>query len=113
MPISPSGRTRILETVDLARPRNLLLVAACFHLLLTAAIFFIGHFKLAPSQFNEVGIAAFASDGNFYRAEVDKLSDLLVHGHVRTWFKTRADLHTKLYSISSAVFKRWTNFNVL
>jgi len=109
----PSRIARILKTADRARPKHLILAAACFHLLVTSTVFFIGHFKLMPSQFNEVGIGTFAFDGNFYRSEIESLSDLLVHGHVRTWLHANAELHTKLYSLPSAVFKPLTNFNVL
>lgn len=102
-----------VRSIDHARPWRMIVAAAAFHLLVTTVVFLVGHFALMPSQFNEVGIAAFASDGNYYRSEINSLSEVLASGRIVTWLTAPAEFHCKLYSLPSAAFRPLTEFNVM
>ena len=54
-----------------ARPWQLILILATFHLAVTTTVFLAGRFQLMPSQFTRSGTGSFAADGFYYQTEID------------------------------------------
>jgi len=108
----------------LSRPRNpafhanliyVLLVAAALQIAIALAVLGVGKLQLFPAGFNPDGLSdALGRDSTLYfKPDVESLADLLHRGEVSAWVHRPADLHVKLYSLSFALFSRWTTFNVL
>lgn len=96
-----------------ARPWQMILVLATFHLAVTTTVFLVGRFQLMPSHFTQSGIGSFAADGRYYQTEIDGLSALLANGHFSAWIRSQVEYHDKLYSISNVLFTRVTTCNIL
>lgn len=101
------------ENFEQIESSRLIGAAAVFHLLTTVLLFVVGSLRLVPSQFEENGLGAFASDGFRYQLQVRYLANLLMHGHGWAWLDAPAQLHVKLYSLSYALFSPWAGFNIL
>jgi hypothetical protein len=97
------------------KPIYLLLIAATLHIVLALAVLGVGKLQLFPAGLSPNGLSdALGRDSALYfEPQVEMLADLLHHGEVSAWFHRPADLHVKLYSLSFALFSRWSTFNVL
>lgn len=97
------------------KPIYLLLIAAALHIALAFVVLGVGRLQLFPAGFNANGLSdALGRDSALYfEPEVESLADLLHQGEARAWFHQPTTLHVKLYSLSFALFSRWTTFNVL
>ena len=81
---------------------------------LTTSIFLVGHFQLLPTLFDQNGIGlTFAIDGATYRKLSSEMATQLETYGVSPWLDIKAPLHSRLYSISFAVFGRLVGHNVL
>ena len=98
-----------------ANPIYLLLLAATLHIVLAVAVLGVGKLQLFPAGISPNGLSdALGRDSTLYfQPQVEMLADLLHQGEVSAWLHRPADLHVKLYSLSFALFSRWTTFNVL
>jgi hypothetical protein len=106
-------RSRI--SVFHTKPIYLLLIAATLHIVLALAVLGVGKLQLFPAGLSPNGLSdALGRDSALYfQPQVEMLADSLHQGEVSAWFHRPADLHVKLYSLSFALFSRWTTFNVL
>jgi putative peptidoglycan lipid II flippase len=98
-----------------ANPIYLLLLAAALHIVLALAVLGAGKLQLFPAGISPNGLSdALGRDSALYfQPQVEMIADLLHQGEVSAWLHRPADLHVKLYSLSFALFSRWTTFNVL
>lgn len=98
-----------------ANPIYLLLIAAVLHIALAVAVLGVGKLQLFPAGLSPNGLSdALGRDSALYfQPQVEMLADLLHQGEVSPWFHRPTDLHVKLYSLSFALFSRWTTFNVV
>ena len=93
--------------------RYLTLAAAC-HIVLTIAIFLIGHFQLLPGTFDQNGVGlTFAIDGGSYQELASQMvTGWQEHGFI-VWQRTKVPLHCRLYSLAFATFGRFLGHNIL
>lgn len=91
----------------------LLTTAAVLHVAVTASVFTVGKLGLMPSQFNESGLGAFASDGLVYQTEIVELCNVLRTQGLAAWASWPTQLHVRLYSLPLAVLRGLSGFNVL
>lgn len=71
----------------LTHPARLLVLAAIFHLSITATIYGLGRSALRPGDFNADGIgASFAPDGTEFLTAAVELSEMLRSGAISTLF---------------------------
>ena len=91
-----------------------LILAAAVHVVLTTAIFLIGHFRLLPNTFNENGIGiTFAIDGKTYNQVAIDLVDQWKNNGFTAWLNTKAPLHSRLHSVSFMIFGWLFGYNIL
>jgi hypothetical protein len=91
-----------------------LLLAAAIHIALTTTIFLAGHFRVLPNTFNEDGIGiTFAIDSTSYKELATRMADELHTNGFAAWVRARAPLHSRLHSISFAIFGRLLGQNIL
>ena len=91
-----------------------LLFAAAAHVVLTTAIFLVGHFQLLPNTFDQNGIGlTFAIDGATYRNLASALVDDWHTNGFSAWLDARVPLHVRLYSLSFAIFGKFLGHNIL
>lgn len=91
-----------------------LLVAAALHVALAITIFLIGHFRVLPNTFDQNGIGlTFALDSTTYQRVASDLVDEWRNNGFTAWLNTKAPLHTRLYSVSFAVFGKLVGHNIL
>ena len=77
-------------------------------------IFLIGHFRVLPGIFDQNGISlTFAIDGTTYQHVASNLADELQHNGVSAWLNAKAPLHSRLHSISFAIFGKVFGYNIL
>jgi hypothetical protein len=96
------------------RVRRYLLLAAAFHIALTVTIFLIGHYRVLPNTFDENGVGlTFAIDGTSYQRVASGLVDAWQTDGIAAWFKLKAPLHARLYSITFATFGKLLGHNIL
>jgi hypothetical protein len=92
--------------------RYLLLAAAC-HVALTVAIFLVGHFQLSPGTFDQNGVGlTFAIDSITYQRVASDLVDEWRNNGFTAWLNAKAPLHSRLYSISFAIFGKLLGHNI-
>ena len=93
---------------------KLLMLAGAIHIVLTTAIFLIGHFRVLPNTFNENGIGiTFAIDGKSYnQVAIDLVSQWKTNGFM-AWLNTKAPLHSRLHSLSFMIFGGLFGYNIL
>ena len=104
---------RDLNTMTFPKVRYLL-IAAAFHIALTATIFLIGHFQLLPNTIDRNGNGlTFALDGTSYQRVASELAGVLQTSGVKAWFETRMPLHSRLQSLAFATFGRVLGHNIL
>lgn len=91
-----------------------LILAGAIHIVLTTAIFLIGHFRVLPNTFNENGIGiTFAIDGKSYnQVAIDLVDQWKTNGFV-AWLTTKAPLHSRLHSVSFMMFGWLLGYNIL
>ena len=94
-----------------ANPIHLLLIAATLHIVIALAVLGVGKLQLFPAGLSPNG-ALGRDSAIYFQPQVEMLADLLHQGEVRAWLHQPADLHVKLYSLSFALFSRWTTFSV-
>src|SRR5215470_7333129 len=93
--------------------RYLILVGA-IHIALTTAIFLIGHFRVFPNTFDRNGVGlTFAIDSTTYQRVASDLAEELQRNGLSAWINAKAPLHSRLYSISFAIFGKLAGHNVL
>src|SRR6185369_6974038 len=91
-----------------------LILAGVVHVVLTTAIFVVGHFQLLPNTFDENGTGlTFAIDGASYQRVASDLADELQTNGIAAWLAAKAPFHTQLYSLSFATFGRVVGHNIL
>jgi hypothetical protein len=89
-------------------------VAAILHVVVTASIFLIGHYRLQPGIFDENGIGiSFAVDGVVYRVMISEMASVLKNNGVGAWLNLLAPLHCRLYSLSFAFLGNILGHNIL
>src|SRR3977135_2339274 len=91
----------------------LVLVAALFHISVTATVLMIGKTTLGRGQFDQRGLGTFASDGFMYQDEVVELCGVLKNQGVVAWATWPTQLHVRLYSLPVAFLNGGTPFDVL
>ncbi len=91
-----------------------LYLAAALHVALAITIFLVGHFRVAPNTFDENGIGlTFAVDSTTYqRVASDLVEEWRNHGF-SAWLNAKAPLHSRLYSVSFAIFGKLLGHNIL
>jgi 4-amino-4-deoxy-L-arabinose transferase-like glycosyltransferase len=91
-----------------------LLVAPVIHIILAITIFLIGHFQVLPSTFDQNGISiTFAIDGTTYQQVATNLASELQRNGFSAWLNAKAPLHSRLHSISFAIFGKLLGHNIL
>src|SRR6185295_1210985 len=91
-----------------------LLVAAALHVALAITILLIGHFQLSPNTFDQNGVGlTFAMDSTTYQRVASDLVDEWRNNGFTAWLNAKAPLHSRLYSVSFAIFGRLVGHNVL
>jgi len=91
-----------------------LLLAAVIHIILAITIFLIGHFHVLPNTFDQNGISlTFAIDGTTYQQVATDLANELRRNGVGAWLNAKAPLHSRLHSISFAIFGKLLGHNIL
>jgi hypothetical protein len=91
-----------------------LLVAAALHVALAITIFLIGHFRALPNTFDENGIGlTFAMDSTTYQRVAGDLVAEWRNNGFTAWLNAKAPLHSRLYSITFAIFGRLVGHNIL
>jgi len=91
-----------------------LLLAAALHVALSTVIFLIGHFGFLPSTFDQNGIGlTFAIDSTTYQKVASDHADELRHNGFTAWLNAKAPLHSRLYSLSFALFGKLLGHNIL
>jgi len=91
-----------------------ILLAAVIHIILAITIFLTGHFQVLPSTFDQNGISlTFAIDGKTYQQVATDLAGELQRNGVDAWLNAKAPLHSRLHSISFAIFGRILGHNIL
>lgn len=91
----------------------LIVAAVIWHVSVTAAVFAVGRYQLAPAQINPSGIGRFASDGVIYQDQVAELCQVLKNQGPAAWATWPTQLHVRLYSLPLFVVSRWFAFNIL
>lgn len=88
--------------------------AAVLHIILAITIFLIGHFHVFPNTFDENGIGlTFAIDGTTYQRVAGDLADEWRNNGFAAWLNAKAPLHSRLYSVSFAIFGKLAGYNIL
>ena len=105
-------------TTPKLNPRKLLIAAAVLHVIIVAAISFVGKAKLLSGTFDEHGIGvSFAIDSLSYRREATEMAQLLEERRFRDWINYpslfRSTLHIRLYSITFLLLGRVVGFGIL
>ena len=91
-----------------------LLLAAALHVALATTIFLIGHFQFFPNTFDQNGIGlTFAMDSTTYQRVASDLVDEWRNDGFTAWLNAKAPLHSRLYSVSFAIFGRVVGHNIL
>jgi 4-amino-4-deoxy-L-arabinose transferase-like glycosyltransferase len=91
-----------------------LFIATAIHVVLAITIFLIGHFHVLPNTFDQNGISlTFAIDGTTYQQVATDLADELRHNGFGAWLNAKAPLHSRLHSISFAIFGKLLGHNIL
>jgi hypothetical protein len=91
-----------------------LLLAAVIHIILAITIFLIGHFQVLPNIFDQNGTSlTFAIDGTTYQHVASDLAGELQHNGFSAWLNAKAPLHSRLHSLSFAIFGRILGHNIL
>jgi Uncharacterized membrane protein, required for N-linked glycosylation len=105
---------RIFNRFSQVTPIQWLVVAAILHVVVTASIFLIGHYRLQPGIFDENGIGiSFAVDGVVYRVMISEMASVLKNNGVGAWLNLLAPLHCRLYSLSFAFLGNILGHNIL
>ena len=91
-----------------------LLLAAAIHVALAIMIFLAGYFRVFPNTFDQNGIAiTFAIDGTTYqRVATDLVEEWRSNGFT-AWLNAKAPLHSRLHSLSFAIFGKLLGHNIL
>lgn len=88
--------------------------AAAIHVALTITIFLIGHLRVLPHTFDQNGIGlTFAVDSTTYQRVAGDLVEEWRNNGFAAWLNAKAPLHSRLYSISFAIFGKLVGHNVL
>lgn len=91
-----------------------LLLAAAMHVAVATAVFLIGHFRVLPNIFDQNGIGlTFAIDSTTYQRVSSDLVDVWQNNGFTAWLNAKAPLHSRLYSISFALFGKLVGHNIL
>ena len=91
-----------------------LLIAAAFHIALTATVFLIGHFQLLPNTIDRNGNGlTFALDGITYQRLASELAGELETRGFKAWLETRMPLHSRIQSLAFATFGKVLGHNIL
>jgi 4-amino-4-deoxy-L-arabinose transferase-like glycosyltransferase len=91
-----------------------LLLAAAIHVVVAITIFLVGHFRLLPNTFDQNGISlTFAIDGTTYQRVAGDLAEEWHSNGFTAWLNAKAPLHSRLHSISFAIFGRLLGHNIL
>ena len=69
-------------------------------MLVTIAVFCVGHFQLLPNAFDIRGIGLFAVDGGVYQHIASALADSLRIGDFSGWLQIQSPFHVRLYSFT-------------
>jgi hypothetical protein len=109
---------RVVERVRAAseRIRSVQLIAAALtlHLSLAMVIHLVGRFKLLPALVDANGTGlALALDAIGYRSDAISLVEVLTREGFLAWLRAPYQLHTKLYSLSFALFGPLFGYNSL
>lgn len=90
------------------------LVAAVIHIILAITIFLLAHFRVAPNTFDQNGVGlTFAIDSTTYQRVASDLVDEWRNNGFYAWLNAKAPLHSRLYSISFAIFGKLVGHNIL
>src|SRR5215217_1246588 len=90
------------------------MLAGAIHIALTIAIFLTGHFQLLPGTFDENGIGlTFSLDGTIYRTLTSGMATELQTNGFLAWLAVKSPLHSRLYSLSFALFGKLLGHNIL
>ena len=91
-----------------------LILAAAIHVALTITIFLVGHFRVLPNTFDENGVGlTFAIDSTTYQRVASDLVDEWRNNGFTAWLNAKAPLHSRLYSVSFAIFGKLLGHNIL
>src|SRR5689334_8945676 len=91
-----------------------LLLASALHVALAITIFLLAHFRVLPNTFDQNGIGlTFAIDSTTYQRVASDLVDEWRNNGFTGWMKAQAPLHSRLYSVSFAIFGKLVGHNIL
>ncbi len=111
---SPLTPRSSLDRLAHITPVQWLIVAGLFHVVITLAVFLIGHLQLLPNTFDQRGIGiSFAIDGVFYRGLISEMAEALTNRDVSTWMAIQAPLHCRLYSLTFVIPGALLGHNIL
>lgn len=102
------------HAIHSSSPIRYLILAGVVHVILTTAIFLIGHFQLLPNTFDENGTGlTFAIDGTSYQLVASNLANEMQTNGITAWLNTKAPFHSRLHSLSFVTFGRLLGHNIL
>src|SRR4026209_1784157 len=91
-----------------------LILAGAIHVALAIMIFLAGHFRVFPNTFDQNGIAiTFAIDGTTYKRVASDLVEEWRSNGFTAWLNAKAPLHSRLHSLSFAIFGKLLGHNIL
>ena len=100
--------------IDARLLRRFLMAAGIFHILLTAAIFFVGRSQMMPDLFDPSGIGSFGSDSREYMGDIKHLVEILRDEGVADWLKkSPQQWHNKVISLSFVILAPLFGFTIL
>lgn len=95
-------------------PIKYLIPAGVVHVILTTAIFLIGHFQLLPNTFDQNGTGlTFAIDGASYQRVASNLADEMQTNGIGAWVNAKAPFHCRFYSLAFVAVGRLLGHNIL
>jgi hypothetical protein len=95
-------------------PLQWLIVAAALHVITALICFLFGHFAILPQVFDTDGLATgIAFDNTIYRSLQFELVETLRGPGLQAWLHYQSPLHSKLYSLSFALFGKIFGYNIL
>jgi hypothetical protein len=111
--IHPATRYTVNRLAQFTRGQWLILAAA-FHLAVSAVVFLIGHFRFFPNSFDEHGIGvSFAIDGLQYQKLIAEMAEALRYSGINAWLSVQAPFHCRLYSLTFLFPGRIVGYNIL
>lgn len=114
MPQSHTARGAPRKRISRKLAVLLLGSALALHLSIVITMSLVGTLGILPTTIDNNGVGiSFALDSTWNRYDAANLSLVLKRRGIIEWLKYPAPFHTKLYSLSFAIFDPWSDFSIL